>query len=98
KFALGLCDNLRCAIYLSAKSPVFVAPAMDLDMWNHNSTQSNIARLKSVGNRVIPPGNGELASGLTGEGRLAEPEVILAALETFFSPPLPLVGKRALVR
>jgi len=97
KFALGLCDNLLCAIYLSAKSPVFVAPAMDLDMWNHNSTQSNIARLKSVGNRVIPPGNGELASGLTGEGRLAEPEVILAALETFFATPLPLAGKKALV-
>ena len=97
KFSLGLCDNLLCAIYLSAKSPVFVAPAMDVDMWKHGSTQANIARLKAVGNQVIPPGNGELASGLTGPGRLAEPEEILAALNTFFSTALPLSGKTALV-
>ncbi|GGG98913.1 phosphopantothenoylcysteine decarboxylase [Parapedobacter pyrenivorans] len=97
KFSHGLCDNLLCAVYLSAKSPVFLAPAMDLDMWKHESTQSNIARLKSFGNHIIPPGDGELASGLTGTGRLAEPEEILAVLHTFFSTALPLSGKRALV-
>lgn len=97
KFAQGLCDNLLCAIYLSAKSPVFVAPAMDLDMWRHGSTQSNMDRLKSFGNQIVPPGDGELASGLSGMGRLAEPEEILALLEAHFSKPLPLVGKKALV-
>lgn len=97
KFSQGLCDNLLCAVYLSAKSPVFLAPAMDLDMWKHESTQSNIARLKSFGNHIIPPADGELASGLTGTGRLAEPEEILAVLHTFFSTTLPLSGKRALV-
>lgn len=97
KFSLGLCDNLLCAIYLSAKSPVFVAPAMDLDMWKHDSTQSNITRLKSFGTWIIPPGDGELASGLTGTGRLAEPEEILAVLQSFFSTTLPLTGKKALV-
>ena len=97
KFANGLCDNLLCAVYLSAKCPVFVAPAMDLDMWAHGSTQSNIARLQSFGNHIIPPGNGELASGLSGEGRLAEPEEILAFLETHFAGNFPLAGKKALV-
>lgn len=97
KFALGLCDNLLCAIYLSAKSPVFVAPAMDLDMWQHGSTRSNIDRLKSFGNYLIPPGDGALASGLSGEGRLAEPEEILAFLEAHFSTRQPLAGKKALV-
>lgn len=97
KFSQGLCDNLLCAVYLSAKSPVFLAPAMDLDMWKHESTQSNIARLKSFGNHIIPPADGELASGLTGTGRLAEPEEILAVLHAFFSTALPLSGKRALV-
>ncbi|WP_353128623.1 bifunctional phosphopantothenoylcysteine decarboxylase/phosphopantothenate--cysteine ligase CoaBC [Parapedobacter pyrenivorans] len=97
KFSQGLCDNLLCAVYLSAKSPVFLAPAMDLDMWKHESTQSNIARLKSFGNHIIPPADGELASGLTGTGRLAEPEEILAVLDAFFSTALPLSGKRALV-
>lgn len=97
KFAQGLCDNLLCAIYLSAKSPVFIAPAMDLDMWKHGSTRSNIDRLRSFGNHIIPPGEGELASGLSGEGRLAEPEEILAVLETYFSASRPLAGKKALV-
>ena len=97
KFAQGLCDNLLCAIYLSAKSPVFVAPAMAFDMWQHGSTQSNISRLASYGNRIIPPGDGPLASGLSGEGRLAEPEEIIAALDASFSSDLPLAGKKALV-
>ncbi|MGK6350608.1 bifunctional phosphopantothenoylcysteine decarboxylase/phosphopantothenate--cysteine ligase CoaBC [Parapedobacter sp. DT-150] len=97
KFANGLCDNLLCAVYLSAKCPVFVAPAMDLDMWAHGGTQSNINRLQSFGNHIIPPGKGALASGLTGEGRLAEPEDIAAALEKHFSEALPLAGRKALV-
>lgn len=97
RFAQGLCDNLLCAIYLSAKSPVFIAPAMDLDMWQHGSTRSNIDRLKSFGNKIIPPGEGELASGLSGEGRLAEPEEILTFLETHFAATRPLAGKKALV-
>ncbi len=97
KFANGLCDNLLCATYLSAKCPVFVAPAMDLDMWAHGSTQANIKRLQSFGNQVIPPGNGELASGLSGEGRLAESEEILSFLESYFTDALPLAGRKALV-
>lgn len=97
KFAHGLCDNLLCATYLSAKSPVFIAPAMDLDMWAHRSTQSNISRLQSFGNHIIPPDNGVLASGLVGEGRLAEPEEILATLNAHFVADQPLVGKKALV-
>src|SRR3546814_18962531 len=97
KFAQGLCDNILCAVYLSAKSPVFVAPAMDLDMWQHGSTRSNMNRLRAFGNQVIPPGEGELASGLSGAGRLAEPEAIVAFLEAHFSAPKPLAGKNALV-
>ncbi len=97
KFAQGLCDNLLCAIYLSAKSPVFVAPAMDLDMWQHGSTQTNIDRLRAFGNHVIPPGEGELASGLSGAGRLAEPEEIMGFLEAHFAAKQPLAGKTALV-
>lgn len=97
KFAQGLCDNLLCAVYLSAKCPVFIAPAMDLDMWAHGSTQSNIARLQTFGNRIIPPGKGELASGLNGEGRLAEPENILYALDAYFADARPLAGQKALV-
>jgi phosphopantothenoylcysteine decarboxylase/phosphopantothenate--cysteine ligase len=97
KMANGLCDNLLTAIYLSAKCPVYFAPAMDLDMWKHASTQRNIALLESYGNIIIPPGNGELASGLVGEGRLAEPEEILSFLVEHVTTPLPLKGKRALV-
>lgn len=81
KFANGICDNLLCATYLSAKCPVFIAPAMDLDMWKHPSTKKNIATLQSYGNEIIPVENGELASGLSGEGRMAEPENIVAFLQ-----------------
>lgn len=81
KMAHGLSDNMLVATYLSAKCPVFIAPAMDLDMWHHPSTQNNIALLKSYGNQIIPVGNGELASGLVGEGRMAEPEDIVTFLE-----------------
>ncbi|MFD2598355.1 bifunctional phosphopantothenoylcysteine decarboxylase/phosphopantothenate--cysteine ligase CoaBC [Sphingobacterium corticis] len=100
KLANGLCDNLLTATYLSAKCPVYIAPAMDLDMWKHPSTQRNIDLLKSYGNSIIPPGNGELASGLSGEGRLAEPEEIVAYLLDKWngaSEAKPLIGKKALV-
>ncbi len=85
KLAHGLCDNMVAATYLSARCPVFVAPAMDVDMWHHPSTQSNIKQLISFGNRVIPVGKGELASGLVGEGRMAEPEDIVRYLSDFFA-------------
>lgn len=97
KMANGLCDNLLMAVYLSAKCPVFFAPAMDLDMWKHPSTQSNIAKLGVYGNIIIPPEKGELASGLVGEGRLAEPEEIFHFLENYSNQNLPLLGKKALV-
>lgn len=84
KFAHGICDNLLVAVYLSAKSPVWIAPAMDLDMWKHGSTRANIELLESFGNRIVPPGIGELASGLLGEGRLAEPEEIVRLVVGFF--------------
>ena len=77
KMANGQSDNLLTAVYLSAKCPVYFAPAMDLDMWKHPATQQNIQQLQSYGNILIPPGKGELASGLYGEGRMAEPEEIL---------------------
>ncbi|QQT27506.1 bifunctional phosphopantothenoylcysteine decarboxylase/phosphopantothenate--cysteine ligase CoaBC [Sphingobacterium spiritivorum] len=97
KMANGQSDNLLTAVYLSAKCPVFVAPAMDLDMWKHPATQRNVAMLESYNNTIIHPGNGELASGLTGEGRLAEPEEILARVREYFTHDLPLSGKKALV-
>ncbi len=97
KFANGFCDNLLAACYLSAKCPVYLAPAMDLDMWKHPSTLHNLAQLKSYGNTIIPPGDGELASGLSGEGRLAEPEDILAFLKNEIVLDLPFRGKKALV-
>ncbi|MEI2270557.1 bifunctional phosphopantothenoylcysteine decarboxylase/phosphopantothenate--cysteine ligase CoaBC [Sphingobacterium sp. ML3W] len=97
KMANGLCDNLLMAVYLSAKCPVFFAPAMDLDMWKHPSSQSNIAKLGAYGNIIIPPEKGELASGLIGEGRLAEPEEIFHFLENYSNQKLPLLGKKALV-
>jgi len=75
--ANGICDNIITAVYLSAKCPVFFAPAMDLDMWKHPSTQANIKKLESYGDKIIPVGDGELASGLVGKGRLAEPEDIM---------------------
>ena len=97
KLANGLCDNLVCAVYLSARCPVFIAPAMDEDMWHHPSTQSNIKRMRSFGNHIIPVGNGELASGLTGEGRMAEPEEILEFINVFFNKTKQLKGYNALV-
>ncbi|MDQ1148421.1 bifunctional phosphopantothenoylcysteine decarboxylase/phosphopantothenate--cysteine ligase CoaBC [Sphingobacterium zeae] len=97
KMANGLCDNLLTAVYLSAKCPVLFAPAMDLDMWKHPSTQSNIKKLGSYGNILIHPGNGELASGLIGEGRMAEPEEIMDFLVKFSERGLALSGKKALV-
>ncbi len=85
KMANGLCDNLLMAVYLSATRPVVVAPAMDEDMWHHPSTKKNIATLKEYGNTIIDVDNGELASGLYGEGRMAEPEkIILFLAENFF--------------
>ncbi len=86
KCATGLCDNLLTATYLSAKCPVFFAPAMDLDMYRHPTTQVNLQKLQSFGNHIIPTEHGELASGLVGEGRMAEPEHIVAFLEHFESP------------
>lgn len=97
KFANGICDNLLTAVYLSAKCPVYLAPAMDLDMWKHPSTTNNVRLLQSFGNTIIPPGTGELASGLSGEGRLAEPEEIVAFLKESLSPPSPLKNTKALV-
>ena len=81
KMANGLCDNMLLATYLSARCPVVVAPAMDHDMWKHASTQSNIAKLKAHGNTVLNVDNGELASGLTGDGRMQEPEAIIEKLK-----------------
>lgn len=97
KMASGLCDNLLTAVYLSAKCPVYFAPAMDLDMWKHDSTKNNLTRLLSYGNHLIPPGSGELASGLFGEGRMAEPEEITAFLSAQIQASLPLFGKKVLV-
>ncbi|HLT81835.1 MAG TPA: bifunctional phosphopantothenoylcysteine decarboxylase/phosphopantothenate--cysteine ligase CoaBC [Cyclobacteriaceae bacterium] len=97
KFANGICDNLLTAVYLSARCPVFLAPAMDLDMLAHPSTRSNLDRLRSFGNRLIDTAFGDLASGLTGDGRMAEPEDIVKNLEDFFSREQKLHGKHALV-
>lgn len=80
KLANGLCDNLLMATLLSARCPVAVAPAMDLDMWAHPATKRNVAVLRTDGVRMIGPDSGELASGLSGEGRMSEPETIVAAL------------------
>lgn len=85
KFANGLCDNLLSATYLSARCPVFLAPAMDLDMYQHPAVQNNFTKLRGYGNRVIEAGYGELASGLVGQGRMAEPEEIVQVLQNFFS-------------
>ena len=97
KMAHGFCDNILTASYLSAKCPVFVAPAMDLDMWKHPSTQGNIERIKSYGNHIIPVGHGELASGLVGAGRMAEPADIVTYLANFLSEKKELAGKKAVV-
>jgi phosphopantothenoylcysteine decarboxylase/phosphopantothenate--cysteine ligase len=97
KLANGLCDNMVTATYLSARCPVFVAPAMDVDMWHHPSTQSNIQRIQSFGNHLIPVGIGELASGLVGEGRMAEPEDITQYLSDFFAKQQDFKDKTVLV-
>ena len=97
KMANGNCDNLLIATYLSAKCPVYFAPAMDLDMYKHPSTLDSFHKLKSFGNIMIPAENGELASGLSGEGRMAEPENIVSFLENDLLEKLPLKGKKILV-
>ena len=97
KMANGVCDNLLLAVYLSARCNVYIAPAMDLDMYKHPSTIKNLERLKSYGNKIIKPGTGELASGLNGEGRMAEPEEIVAYLSKTLSKGLPFLGKKVLV-
>lgn len=97
KLATGICDNLLTAVYLSAKCPVYVAPAMDLDMWKHESTQNNISKILSFGNIVISPVSGELASGLFGEGRMAEPEEIISFLDDSIKKSMPLYGKSVMV-
>jgi phosphopantothenoylcysteine decarboxylase/phosphopantothenate--cysteine ligase len=97
KMANGLCDNLLTAVYLSAKCPVYFAPAMDLDMWKHPSTLQNVARLQQYGNILIPAGTGELASGLYGEGRMAEPEEIVDLLSAEIKKKLPLADQPILV-
>ena len=97
KMANGICDNLLIATYLSAKCPVYFAPAMDLDMYKHPSTIESFNKLKSFGNTIIPAESGELASGLSGEGRMAEPENIIAFIESKMESELPLLGKKILI-
>ena len=97
KMVNGNCDNLLIATYLSAKCPVYFAPAMDLDMYKHPSTVASFNSLNQFGNILIPAETGELASGLTGEGRMAEPENIVAFLEADLSNKLPLKGKKILI-
>ena len=97
KMASGLCDNLLLAVYLSARCPVFFSPAMDLDMLQHPSTKENIQKLKTFGNHIIDPSFGELASGLTGLGRMAEPEEIAEHLKKIFEGNSKLKGKKVLV-
>ncbi|MFN0214288.1 MAG: bifunctional phosphopantothenoylcysteine decarboxylase/phosphopantothenate--cysteine ligase CoaBC [Saprospiraceae bacterium] len=101
--ANGLCNNILSAVYLSARCPVFVAPAMDLDMWRHPATQANIRRLQEHGAKIIPVGHGELASGLVGDGRMAEPEEIVTFVNEHVQKPNAtrtstwIAGKKALV-
>lgn len=100
KMAHGIADNMLITTYLSMKAPVFVAPAMDLDMFRHEATQQNLATLRSYGNHIIEATEGELASHLVGKGRMEEPENIFHVLENFFAEakrPLPLAGKRILI-
>ena len=97
KMANGTCDNLLLAAYLSAKCPVFFAPAMDLDMYKHESTKNSIDKLESFGNIMIPATSGELASGLYGEGRMAEPEDIVEFIKNYLSQGLPLKGKKVMI-
>ncbi len=98
KMAHGICDQVLLATYFSARCPVYVAPAMDFDMWKHPATQQNIQQLISFGNKIIDPADGELASGLIGEGRMEEPEKIIKIVEQHFSGAgLPLSKKKILV-
>jgi phosphopantothenoylcysteine decarboxylase/phosphopantothenate--cysteine ligase len=97
KMSSGLCDNMMLATYLSAICPVIVAPAMDEDMWKHPATLENLAKLRDRGNYIIPVDNGELASGLIGEGRMAEPEKIISYLTDNFFLKQDLEGKKVLV-
>ncbi|MDE6278240.1 MAG: bifunctional phosphopantothenoylcysteine decarboxylase/phosphopantothenate--cysteine ligase CoaBC [Muribaculaceae bacterium] len=97
KMANGVADNMLITTYLSAKAPVFIAPAMDLDMMAHPSTTRNIALLRSYGNHIIEPASGELASHLTGKGRMEEPENIVAVLENFFAAGRSMAGRRVLI-
>lgn len=97
KMANGICDNLLLATYLSAKCPVMFAPAMDLDMYKHPSTKSNIAKLQQYGNIMLEAKHGELASGLIGDGRMSEPEEILNSIQSFFSKKKDLINKKVLI-
>lgn len=97
KMANGTCDNLLLATYLSAKCPVYFAPAMDLDMYIHPSTKKSLDKLKSFGNIIIPATSGELASGLVGEGRMAEPQDIVTFIENDILNKMPLRGKKVLI-
>ena len=97
KMANGICDNLLLATYLSAKCPVYFAPAMDLDMYKHPSTLNSFEKLESFGNIMIPATSGELASGLVGQGRMAEPEDIVSFIEKDILGKLPLRGKKVLI-
>jgi len=97
KMANGTCDNLLLATYLSAKCPVYFAPAMDLDMYKHPSTSNSLEKLQDFGNVLIPATSGELASGLVGEGRMAEPEDIVSFIEKDILSKLPLKGKQVLI-
>ena len=97
KMANGNCDNLLTAVYLSCKSKIFFAPAMDLDMYKHMSTKKSIEKLQSYGNILIPPAIGELASGLSGEGRLPEPDEITDFIINYYSKNLPLKNKNVLI-
>lgn len=97
KMANGIADNMLVTTYLSCKAPVFVAPAMDLDMFAHPATQQNLDRLRSFGNRIIEPGEGELASHLVGKGRMEEPDRIVAVLEAFFDSRRLLEKKKIVI-
>ena len=97
KLTTGVCDNLLLAVYLSAKCPVWVAPAMDLDMFQHFSTQENLAILTKKNIRVIEPTSGELASGLEGKGRMEEPQEIAKLVHEFFNAPSKLKGKNIVI-
>ena len=97
KMAHGIADNMLITTYLSMKAPVFVAPAMDLDMFAHPSTQKNLEILRSYGNHIIEPASGELASHLVGKGRMEEPEKIVEALEAFFQQQQDLKGKKVVI-